>query len=197
MFTYILYCPDIAKCPWLLQMIPMKISRPKLKSHEMPSYVECFVLLHSPIIIDMKKLEAIHLKVQKNVTDDEMDNDIYTHEMSDFFSTAKIVTGCIFKMEGNSFSWMYAIELNEQYKKFGDLMNFLLDCWIEDENDEICMFDFTNGKLQDKFLSDIKWVTFKQTRANAELVSLAMALNSEKKLCSSGLRIQRKSKLLI
>jgi hypothetical protein len=82
----------------------------------MPSCVECFVLLHSPIIIDMKKLEAINLKVQQNLMDDKMDNDIYTQEMNDFFSTAKIVTGCIFKMEDNSFSWMYEIELNKQYK---------------------------------------------------------------------------------
>ncbi len=51
---------------------------------------------------------------------------------------------------------------------------------VEDENDEICMFDFTNGRLQDKISSDIKWKTFKQTRANAELVSLAMALNGDK-----------------
>jgi hypothetical protein len=72
-----------------------------------------------------------------------------------------------------------------------------LDCSVEDENDEICMYDFTNGHLQDKFSSDIKWVTFLQTRANAELVSLAMALNSQKKLFSSGLRIQRKLQLLI
>jgi hypothetical protein len=80
----------------------------------MPSCVKCFVLLHSPIIIDMKGLEAINLKVQKNVTDDKMDNDKYTQEMSDFLSTAEIVTGCIFKMEDNSFSWMYEIELNKQ-----------------------------------------------------------------------------------
>ncbi len=46
-----------------------------------------------------------------------MDNDIHTKEMSDFFSTAEIVTGCIFKMEDNSFSWMHEIELNKQYKK--------------------------------------------------------------------------------
>jgi hypothetical protein len=83
-------------------------------------------------------------------------------------------------MEGNSFSWMYEIELNKQYKKFGGLMDFLLDCLIEDENDKICMYDSTTGHLQDKFSSDIKWETFKQTRANTELVSLAMALNSEK-----------------
>jgi hypothetical protein len=58
-----------------------------------------------------------------------MDNDIYTQEMSDFFSTAEIVTGCIFKMEDNSFSWMYEIELNKQYKIFGDLMNFFWIVW--------------------------------------------------------------------
>jgi hypothetical protein len=102
--------------------------------------------------------------------------------MSDFFSTAELVTGCIFKMEGNSFSWMYEIEFNKQYKKFGGLMNLLLDCWVEDENDEICMFNFTTGHLQDKFSSDIKWTPFKQTRANAELASLAMALNGGKTL---------------
>jgi hypothetical protein len=100
--------------------------------------------------------------------------------MSDFFSTAELVTGCIFKMEGNSFSWMYKIELNKQYKKFGGLMIFLLDCLVEDENDKMCMFDFTNGHFQDKFSSDIKWTTFKETKMNAELVSLAMVLNSEK-----------------
>ncbi len=65
MFTYILYCPNIAKCPWLLQMIPMKISCSKLTSLKMLSCVECFVLLHSPIIFDMKELEAINLKDQK------------------------------------------------------------------------------------------------------------------------------------
>ncbi len=46
-----------------------------------------------------------------------MDNDIYTQEMSDFFSTVEIVNGCIIKMEDNSFTWMYEIELNNQYKK--------------------------------------------------------------------------------
>ena len=85
-----------------------------------------------------------------------MDNDIYTQEMSDFFSTAKIVNGCIFKMEDNSFSWMYEIELNKQYGKVGDLMKFLLDCSVKNENDQICMFDFSNGRLQDKFSSDIQ-----------------------------------------
>ncbi len=58
-----------------------------------------------------------------------MDNYIYTQEMSDFVSTAEIVTGCILKMEDNSFSWMYEIELNKQYRKFGDLMTFFWIVW--------------------------------------------------------------------
>ena len=45
-----------------------------------------------------------------------MDDYMYTQEMSDFVSTAEKVTGCILKMEDNSFSWMYEIELNKQYK---------------------------------------------------------------------------------
>jgi hypothetical protein len=83
MFTCILYCPNIAKCPWLLQMIPIKISHPKLTSHGMQSCVECFMLLHSPIIIDIKKLQTI----QETVADDEIDNVMNTCEMCDFFSS--------------------------------------------------------------------------------------------------------------
>jgi hypothetical protein len=83
-------------------------------------------------------------------------------------------------MEDNSFSWIYEIELNKQYRKFGDLMNFLLDCLVEDENDEICMFDFTNGRLQGRLSCDITWVSFKQSMENSELVSLTKALNGDK-----------------
>jgi hypothetical protein len=77
MFTYILYCPDIAECPWLLQMIPMNISHSQLTSLEMPSCVECIVLLHPPIIIDMKELEAVISKERKIV----MEYDVYTQEI--------------------------------------------------------------------------------------------------------------------
>ncbi len=115
----------------------MKISHPKLTSHGMPSCVERLVLLHSPLIIDMNTFKTI----QETVMDDEIDDDMNTCEMCDFFSTTKLVTGCIYKMEQNSFAWIYEIELNIQYKKIGGLMNFLLDCSVEDVNDKICMFD--------------------------------------------------------
>ncbi len=48
------------------------------------------------------------------------------------------------------------------------------------ENDEICLFDFTNGYLPKLIFSDITWITLKQSRANAELVSLASTLNNDK-----------------
>ena len=59
-------------------------------------------------------------------------------------------------------------------------MNFPLDCLVEDENDEICMFNLTYRHLLDRISSDITWTTVKQSRVNAELVSLARALNGDK-----------------
>jgi hypothetical protein len=59
-------------------------------------------------------------------------------------------------------------------------MNFLLDYSVEDENDEICMFNFTNGYLQNRISFDIIWTILKQSRANAKLVSLASTLNGDK-----------------
>ncbi len=55
------------------------------------------------------------------------------------------------------------------------------------------MFNFNNGHLQDKFSSDINWTTFKQTRVNAELVSLAMALNGDNWIVF--LRIEKSKKI--
>jgi hypothetical protein len=42
------------------------------------------------------------------------------------------------------------------------------------------MFEFTYRHLVDKISSDITWTTVKQSRVNAELVSLARALNGDK-----------------
>ncbi len=42
--------------------------------HKIPSNVECLVLLHSPIIINVEEMETIHEKVYN----DEMDNDFTT-----------------------------------------------------------------------------------------------------------------------
>jgi hypothetical protein len=123
MFTYILYCPVIAQCPWLQQMIPTNIINCNFLMHKIPSKVECLVLLHSPIIINVEKLGTIH----QEVYDDKMDNDFTTQEVNNYFSSSEFVSGCIFKKEQNSFTWIHEIELNGLYKKIGGLMNFLLD----------------------------------------------------------------------
>ncbi len=52
MFTYILYYPDIAQCPWLQRMIPTNNTNCNFLMHKILSNIECLVLLHSPIIIN-------------------------------------------------------------------------------------------------------------------------------------------------
>jgi hypothetical protein len=108
MFTCILYCPDIAQCPWLQQLIPTNNTNHNFLIHKMPSNVECLVLLHSPININLKKLGTIN----EEVNDDKMDNDFTTQEIKDYFSSSEFVSGCIFKKEQNSFTWIHENELN-------------------------------------------------------------------------------------
>ena len=56
MYTYVLYCPDIAMCPWVLEMLSKNNSKNSFDSVVFPQSIECLVLLHSPFIIDMKEL---------------------------------------------------------------------------------------------------------------------------------------------
>ncbi len=81
--------------------------------HKIPLNVECLDLLHSPIIINLKKLGTIN----EEVNDDKMDNDFTIQEINNYFSSSEFVSGCIFKKEQNSFTWIHEIELNGLYKK--------------------------------------------------------------------------------
>ena len=78
MFTCIVYCPNIAQCPWLQQMIPTNITNCNFSAHKIPSNVECLVLLHSPIISNLEKLGTIN----KEVYNDKMDDDYTTQEIN-------------------------------------------------------------------------------------------------------------------
>ncbi len=51
---------------------------------------------------------------------------------------------------------------------------------VEDENDEICMFDFTGGHLLHRISNVLTWRTIEQSRVNVELVSLSRAQNGGK-----------------
>ncbi len=140
MFTCIVYCPNIAQCPWLQQMIPTNITNCNFSAHKIPSNVECLVLLHSPIISNLEKLGTIN----EEVYNDKMDDDYTTQEINNYFSSSEFVSGCIFKKEQNSFTWIHEIELIGLYKIFGRLMNFLLDCVLDKVNDEMSLQDYSN-----------------------------------------------------
>ncbi len=66
MFTYVLYCPETTKCPWLLKMIRQNISNCGVN---VPACVGWLVLLHSPIIIDMNKFLSIHDPTSEEMID--------------------------------------------------------------------------------------------------------------------------------
>jgi hypothetical protein len=116
MFTYILYCPDIAQCPWLQQMIPTNNTNCNFLMHKTPSNVECLVLLHSSIIINLEKFGTIN----KEVNNDKMAHDFTTQETKDYSSSSEFVSGCMFKKEQNSFTWIHEIEINGLYKNLVD-----------------------------------------------------------------------------
>jgi hypothetical protein len=92
--------------------------------HKITSNV--LVLLHSPIIIDLEKLGTI----TKEVHDDKMDNDFTTEEINNYFSSSEFVSGCIFKKEQNSFTWIHEIELNGLYKN---------NWWIDELSFGLCI----------------------------------------------------------
>jgi hypothetical protein len=142
MYTYILYCPDIAQCPWLQQMILTNNTNCNYLMHKIPSNVECLVLHQSPIIIDLEILGTINVEVNN----DKMDDDVTTQETNNFFSSSEFVSGCIFKKEQYSFIWIHEIELNGLNKKIGGLMNFLFYCALDKANDELSLCDYSNGQ---------------------------------------------------
>ncbi len=106
--------------------------------HKILSNVECLVLLNSPIIINLEKLG----KINKEVNDDKMDIDFTTQEINAYFFSSEFVSGCNFKKEQNSFTWIHEIELNGLYEKFGGVMKFLLDCALDKVNDKMSLYDY-------------------------------------------------------
>jgi hypothetical protein len=90
MYTYLLYCPNIFKCPWVFEMLKKDRSNANLDSYRHTDNVECLVLLHSPFIIDMKDINKVFNKPQvqnikdKTTTDFEDCNDAVNKYFSSF-----------------------------------------------------------------------------------------------------------------
>jgi hypothetical protein len=81
-------------------MIPTNNTNCNFLIHKILSNAECLILLHSPIIINLEKLEILN----EEVNDDKMDDDFTTQETDDYFSSSEFVSRCIFKKEQNSFT---------------------------------------------------------------------------------------------
>jgi hypothetical protein len=101
--------------------------------------------------------------------------------MNNYFSSSELVSGCIFKKEQNSFTWIHEIELNGLYNFFCGLMNFLLDCVLDKVNDEMSLYNYDIGQLTNK-LPDIGFMVLKSTRTslNNKIADFAKALHGEK-----------------
>jgi hypothetical protein len=81
-----------------------------------------------------------------------------------------------------SFYWIYEIEPNQQYKFFGGLMNYLLDCSLEDDklNDKVSFFKFGKNNLKNKFPKTKIWMVnaVEETEVmKTEVGKFAKALN--------------------
>jgi hypothetical protein len=82
-------------------------------------------------------------EIRKNLersNNEKMHDGFTTQEINNYFSNSEFVFGCIFKKEQNSFTWVHEIELNGLCKKFGGLMNFLLDCASDKVNDKMTLY---------------------------------------------------------
>ena len=82
MFTYVVYCPNIAKCPWVLEMLSKNKTNGNLDLKYISNCVECLVLLHSPFIIDMKEMEALFKTLNVNDGEKDENNDGIKEDVS-------------------------------------------------------------------------------------------------------------------
>jgi hypothetical protein len=125
MFSYVLYCPNIAKCPWVLEMLGKNKSNGNLDLTNISNCVECLVLLHSPFITDMKEMEALFKTI--NVNDGEKDenndgkndeNNVSREDVSNvetqmdaikkYCSSFVFVTGCMYTENDDNFCWLHS-----------------------------------------------------------------------------------------
>ena len=91
MYTYLLFCPDITKCPWVAEMLKKKCSYTSNKN------VQCLLLLHSPTIIDMNDLQKAIDEADKDIVNDTDDEDYYKVGFNgddEYWSSIVVVTGC-------------------------------------------------------------------------------------------------------
>ena len=143
----------------------MKITRNLSSSYQIEvQHMECLLLLHSPMIIDMEELSKF-----------EEDLDLIN-----FLSNVDIVCGCIYMKEEHSISFIHEIVLNEEYNMFGDLMSFLLDCALAQiTNKTYHIISFCD--LHKKIAKGKEWILLTDVDVNVDFVQYAKVLGWENK----------------
>ncbi len=159
MYTYVLYCPDVFKLNRLL----MKITRNPSSSYQIEvQHMECLLLLHLPMIIDMEELSKF---------DEDLD-------LINFLSNVDIVCGCIYMKEEHSISFIHEIVLNEEYNMFGDLMSFTLDCVLAQiTNKTYHIISFCD--LHKNIAKGKEWILLTNVDVNVDFVQYAKDLGWE------------------
>ena len=124
MYTYLLFCPDITKCPWVAEMLKKKCSYTSNKN------VQCLLLLHSPTIIDMKNLQKAIDEADKDIVNDTDDEDYYKVGFNgddEYWSSIVVMTGCLFTVTENQLTWEHSLPTNTFYTQFLHLQQFLIN----------------------------------------------------------------------
>ncbi len=110
-----------------------------------------------------------------------MDNDFTTQEINDYFSSSEFVSGCAFRKEQNSFTWIHEIKLNGLYNFLGGIEELSFGLCVGQSEWQFFFFDYGNGQLTNK-LPDIEFTVLKSTRTslNTDIADVAKALHGEK-----------------
>ena len=178
MYTYVLYCPDIAMCPWVLEMLSKNSSKNNFDSVVFPQSIECLVLLHSPFIIDMKELA----KQDDEGHDGKRDYNNVSRgdetKMKKYCSSFVFVTGCMYTKRGGIFYWLHSYNVLGQYKNFRDLLACLITIALEEFKATSIVDCTTTHQLMEYFTA--RWsLTSLVNECPEDIVKLSIALNGE------------------
>ena len=133
MYTYLLYCPDIQICPWVVEMLKKNWSGYKdAFEHTDNVKDQCLVILHSPTIINMTNLKEAIDKADEDIdsdTDDKDDNKVEFNGYDEHWSSIVVVTGCLFTVyDGrHELQWEHSLPTDAFYTQFLHLQEFLIN----------------------------------------------------------------------
>jgi hypothetical protein len=178
------YCPNIEKCPWVLEMLCKNRSNDHINSSIIPDCVECLLLLHSPFIFDMKVMESLfNIKDGNNVEIDDAKNDEYNvdtkmNAINKYCSSFVFITRCIYTKTEKYFGWLHSYNIYGLYNNFCDLLAFLI-CTSLDGVKAMHIVDFSRkGDLMNNLQTKEGWkVIENMNNYPSDLLKFSTSLN--------------------